>query len=465
MEARDLRKSFPTPGGEPIEILHGISCAMMPGRMTALVGPSGSGKSTALLCLAGLEPATSGRVSLMGRDFGGLPAARVAELYRDRVGFVFQAYNLVPYLTVRENITISDTLAGRRPDSARVWEVLAGLGLGSRADAVATTLSGGEQERVALGRIEVAQTPTTLLLTVVVVVAVAVLGAVGPARAAVRTPAVEAVRDAAPGGRRRMGVGRRILAGVWALACAGQLFVAFLAPPGRKVDGWPTGGGQAILASLLLAVLVVLLAPVLIPGLLRMWSAPLARLGGPWLIARRSALWRSASTASAIGLLALAISFTAALTTSLATEQAVVEAAHLSVAINQVDSLVLAAILGAMALLGAVAVVGMSSRSRQCEFAVLRCAGSTVRGVRRQVVVEAALYVGTALLISLVPLVVTTAGESLFYARAGMPLVARPGVGPVLLVALLSLLALVAVLLAPIRGATRTPIGTVLAAE
>ena len=316
-----------------------------------------------------------------------------------------------------------------------------------------------------MGRIEVAQTPTTLLLTVVVVVAVAVLGAVGPARAAVRTPAVEAVRDAAPGGRRRMGVGRRILAGLWALASAGQLLVAFLAPPGKKIDGWPTGGGQAILASLLLAVLVVLLAPALIPGLLRLWSAPLARLGGPWLIARRSALWRSESSASAIGLLALAISFTAALTTSLATGQAVVEAAHLSVAINQVDSLVLAAILGAMALLGAVAVVGMSSRSRQRELAVLRCAGSTVRGVRRQVVIEAALYVGTALLISLLPLVVTTAGESLFYARAGMPLVVRPGIGPVLLVALLSFLALVAVLLAPIRGATRAPIGAILAAE
>ncbi|WP_315033420.1 ABC transporter ATP-binding protein [Actinomyces oris] len=153
VEARDLRKSFPTPGGELIEILHGISCAMMPGRMTALVGPSGSGKSTALLCLAGLEPVTSGRVSLMGCDLGGIPAARVAELYRDRVGFVFQAYNLVPYLTVRENITISDTLAGRRPDSARVREVLAGLELEARADAVATTLSGGEQQRVALGRV------------------------------------------------------------------------------------------------------------------------------------------------------------------------------------------------------------------------------------------------------------------------------------------------------------------------
>ena len=61
VEARDLHKSFPTLGGEPIEILHGISCAMMPGRMTALVGPSGSGKSTALLCLAGLEPMAPGR--------------------------------------------------------------------------------------------------------------------------------------------------------------------------------------------------------------------------------------------------------------------------------------------------------------------------------------------------------------------------------------------------------------------
>ena len=219
------------------------------------------------------------------------------------------------------------------------------------------------------------------------------------------------------------------------------------------------------MASLLLVVLVVLLAPTLIPGLLRLWSAPLARLGGPWLIARRSALWRSASAASAIGLLALVISFTAALTTSLATGQAVVEAAHLSVAINQVDSLVLAAILGAMALLGAVAVVGMSSRSRQRELAVLRCAGATRRTMCMQVVIEAGLYVGTALLISLVPLAVTTTGESLFYARAGLPLVVRPGVGPVLLVAVLPFLALVAVLLAPIRGATRAPIGTVLAAE
>ena len=121
--------------------------------MTALVGPSGSGKSTALLCLAGLEPATSGRVVLMGRDLGALPPARVAELYRDQVGFVFQAYNLVPYLSVRENLTISDTLAGRRPDRARARQILAGLGREARAGAGPATLSGGEQQRVALGRV------------------------------------------------------------------------------------------------------------------------------------------------------------------------------------------------------------------------------------------------------------------------------------------------------------------------
>ena len=153
IEAHELRKSFPTPGGRPIEILHGVTCAIEAGRMTALVGPSGSGKSTALLCLAGLEPATSGRVVLMGRDLGALPPARVAELYRDQVGFVFQAYNLVPYLSVRENLTISDTLAGRRPDRARVRQILAGLGLEARADAVTATLSGGEQQRAALGRV------------------------------------------------------------------------------------------------------------------------------------------------------------------------------------------------------------------------------------------------------------------------------------------------------------------------
>ena len=323
-----------------------------------------------------------------------------------------------------------------------------------------------------MGRIEVAQTPATAALTVVSVVGIAVIGAIGPARSAVRTPATEAVRTASPVPvRRRMGVVRWVLAGAWALVCAGQLLVALLVRPGEIIDGLPTGGGQAALASFLLAVLAVLVAPVLVPGLLRAWSAPLGRigrlggLGGSWLIARRSALWRSSLAASAIALLSLAFSFAAVLVTNLGVARAVIRAAHLHAVLDQTDSLALASILGAMALLGAIAVVAMASRSRQREIAVLRCAGTTIGRVRAQVVIEAGLYVGTALIISIVPTAVTAAGEALFLARAGLPFLPRPAVGTLALVALASFAALTAVLLAPVRRAYRAPIGPTLAAE
>ena len=317
-----------------------------------------------------------------------------------------------------------------------------------------------------MGRIEVAQTPATAALTVVSVVGIAVIGAIGPARSAVRTPATEAVRTASPVPvRRRMGVVRWVLAGAWALVCAGQLLAALLVRPGKSIDGLPDGGGQAMLAALLLAVLVVLLAPALIPGLLRAWSAPLTRLGGPCMIARRSALWRSSLAASAIALLSLAFSFAAVLVTNLEVARAVIRAAHLHAVFNQTDSLVLASILGAMALLGAIAVVAMASRSRQREIAVLRCAGTTIGRVRAQVVIEAGLYVGTALIISIVPTAVTAVGEALFLARAGLPFLPRPAAGTLALVALASFAALTAVLLAPVHRAYRAPIGPTLAAE
>ena len=323
-----------------------------------------------------------------------------------------------------------------------------------------------------MGRIEVVQTPATVALTVVSVVGIAVIGAIGPARSAVRTPATEAVRTASPVPvRRRMGVARWVLAGAWALMCACQLLVALLVRPGEIIDGLPTGGGQAALASFLLAVLAVLVAPVLVPGLLRAWSAPLGRigrlggLGGSWLIARRSALWRSSLAASAIALLSLAFSFAAVLVTNLGVARAVIRAAHLHAVLDQTDSLALASILGAMALLGAIAVVAMASRSRQREIAVLRCAGTTIGRVRAQVVIEAGLYVGTALIISIVPTAVTAVGEALFLARAGLPFLPRPAVGTLALVALASFAALTVVLLAPVRRAYRAPIGPTLAAE
>lgn len=142
VSAHNLHKSFPVPDATSVEVLHGISCSIEQGRMTSMVGPSGSGKSTALLCLAGLESATSGQVTLMGRDLNALSPAKIAKLYRDKVGFVFQSYNLVPYLSVRENIAISDTLAGRRSDQRRLEEVLSRLRLESRTNSLTSTLSG-----------------------------------------------------------------------------------------------------------------------------------------------------------------------------------------------------------------------------------------------------------------------------------------------------------------------------------
>ena len=107
----------------------------------------------------------------------------------------------------------------------------------------------------------------------------------------------------------------------------------------------------------------------------------------------------------------------------------------------------------------------MTSRSRQQEVAVLRCAGTTIGRLRGQVVIEAGLYIGTALIISLVPLVVVTIGEALFYSRAGLPFLPSPALGPLGLVALASFAALAAVLSAPVRRAHRAPIGPALAAQ
>lgn len=159
VEARGLFKSYATADGRTIEVLRGISCMFEQGEMTALVGPSGSGKSTALLCLSGIEQATSGFVEIFGRDLGVCSPREIASLYRTRVGFVFQAYNLIPYLTVSENIRISTILSGSRTDEPRLQQVLAQLGLVHRCNTSVTTLSGGEQQRVALGRVLYQQPP------------------------------------------------------------------------------------------------------------------------------------------------------------------------------------------------------------------------------------------------------------------------------------------------------------------
>ena len=315
-----------------------------------------------------------------------------------------------------------------------------------------------------MGAIEVIQTPTIILFTAVSVVGIAVLGAFGPARTAVKVPATEAIREMSLS-IRRMSLTRWGLGALWSLICAAQLFLAFTIQPQKIDDGLPAGGGQAMLAAILISILSVIIAPALVPGLLKVWSLPLAHLGGPWLVARRSTSWRASLSGSAVALLGLGFSFTAALMTNLYTTESVVASAHLPNKINQLDTLVMIAILGLIALLGAIAVVAMTSRSRQREFAILRCGGSTIEQIRAQAVIESLLYTCTALLLSGVPLIVTAVGEALFFHKAGLDFLPDPAIGPLMVVASVSFISLSIVLLAPVKKAYSAPIGHTLANE
>lgn len=135
-----------------VHALTGVSLTVNSGEMVAIVGPSGSGKSTLLYCLAGLEPVSNGSVSLMGSVLAELSATKMAKLYRDRVGFVFQSYNLVPSLSAGENVGLSARLAGKRPRRETIDQVMAGVGLAGLYARMPHELSGGQQQRVAIAR-------------------------------------------------------------------------------------------------------------------------------------------------------------------------------------------------------------------------------------------------------------------------------------------------------------------------
>ncbi|MFJ4842260.1 ABC transporter ATP-binding protein [Streptomyces sp. NPDC088746] len=137
---------------DAVTALDGVSLTIPPGSFTAIMGPSGSGKSTLLQCTAGLDRPTSGRVFLGDTEMTGLSERRLTLLRRRRIGFVFQAFNLLPALTAEQNVALPLRLAGRGPRRAEVREVLERVGLGSRASHRPTELSGGQQQRVALAR-------------------------------------------------------------------------------------------------------------------------------------------------------------------------------------------------------------------------------------------------------------------------------------------------------------------------
>ncbi|HZD02819.1 MAG TPA: ABC transporter ATP-binding protein [Actinomycetes bacterium] len=132
--------------------LVGVTIGSRQGSFTAVMGPSGSGKSTLLQTAAGLVRPTSGSVVVEGRELTGLSETALAKLRRERIGFVFQAFNLLPALTVEQNVTLPLRLAGRRPSRARVAQVIGRVGLADRRGDRPGALSGGQQQRVAIAR-------------------------------------------------------------------------------------------------------------------------------------------------------------------------------------------------------------------------------------------------------------------------------------------------------------------------
>jgi putative ABC transport system ATP-binding protein len=139
-------------GEDAVTALDEVSLAFRRGTFTAVMGPSGSGKSTLLQCAAGLDRPTAGSVVLGGSELTGLSERKLTLLRRERIGFVFQAFNLLPSLTAAQNVALPLRLAGRRVPRSRVREVLGQVGLGGRARHRPSQLSGGQQQRVALAR-------------------------------------------------------------------------------------------------------------------------------------------------------------------------------------------------------------------------------------------------------------------------------------------------------------------------
>ena len=139
-------------GDAEVRALDGVTAGFAAGRFTAIMGPSGSGKSTLMHCAAGLDTLSSGSAFVGGTELGALGDRQLTLLRRQRIGFVFQAFNLVPTLTVAENITLPLDLAGARRDDAWVDELIDTIGLRDRLRHRPSELSGGQQQRVAVAR-------------------------------------------------------------------------------------------------------------------------------------------------------------------------------------------------------------------------------------------------------------------------------------------------------------------------
>ncbi|MEZ0580634.1 ABC transporter ATP-binding protein [Nocardioides sp. MH1] len=149
--AHELHKVYGA-GLSAVRALDGVSVDLEAGRFTAIMGPSGSGKSTLMHCLAALDVPTSGTIEVDGTSLAGLHDKALTTLRRERIGFVFQAFNLIPTLTARENILLPLNLAGKKPDQEWYDTVIDAVGLRDRLGHRPSEMSGGQQQRVACAR-------------------------------------------------------------------------------------------------------------------------------------------------------------------------------------------------------------------------------------------------------------------------------------------------------------------------
>ncbi|QWW20006.1 ABC transporter ATP-binding protein [Schaalia sp. 19OD2882] len=151
IEARGVTKVYGQ-GEARVVALDGVSLTIRKGEFAAIMGPSGSGKSTLLHCLAGLDSPTSGQILITGIDLAAMNDKRLTQVRRDKLGFIFQSFNLLPSLTAEDNILLPMRLAHRKPDKAWFEAVITTLGIGDRLTHKPNELSGGQQQRVAVAR-------------------------------------------------------------------------------------------------------------------------------------------------------------------------------------------------------------------------------------------------------------------------------------------------------------------------
>jgi putative ABC transport system ATP-binding protein len=139
-------------GDAVVHALRGVSLEIGEAELTAIMGPSGSGKSTLMHILAGLDRPTAGTVTIQGHEITGMNDRQLTNLRRDHIGFVFQFFNLLPMLTAEENITLPESIAGRKPDRAWLDELIETVGMAQRRTHRPSQLSGGQQQRVSIAR-------------------------------------------------------------------------------------------------------------------------------------------------------------------------------------------------------------------------------------------------------------------------------------------------------------------------